>query len=91
LKKDPKERLGCNCGRLGSFEVKAHDFFKSINWKRLEAGMLEPPFSPDVRISVKTIDYLCFININLNFINDLIDSLMQFMLKMFWISSSSLQ
>ncbi|CAG2164227.1 unnamed protein product [Oppiella nova] len=47
LKKDPKERLGCTSGRFGSYDVKANDFFKSINWKRLEAGILEPPFSPD--------------------------------------------
>ena len=28
--------------------MKAHEFFKTINWKRLEAGILEPPFCPDV-------------------------------------------
>ncbi|MGH0162683.1 UNVERIFIED_CONTAM: hypothetical protein FKN15_070907 [Acipenser sinensis] len=28
-------------------EVKVHPLFKSINFKRLEAGMLEPPFIPD--------------------------------------------
>ncbi|XP_054721580.1 G protein-coupled receptor kinase 2-like [Uloborus diversus] len=47
LKKTVKERLGCNNGRYGSLEVKAHPFFKSINWKRLEAGILTPPFVPD--------------------------------------------
>ena len=25
----------------------AHEFFQSINWRRLEAGMCEPPFLPD--------------------------------------------
>ena len=25
----------------------AHEFFRCINWRRLEAGMLEPPFIPD--------------------------------------------
>ncbi|XP_006630791.1 G protein-coupled receptor kinase 5 [Lepisosteus oculatus] len=47
LTKDPKERLGCR--GEGASEVKRHPFFKSINFKRLEAGILEPPFVPDPR------------------------------------------
>ncbi|MBN3280890.1 GRK6 kinase, partial [Polyodon spathula] len=45
LEKDPIQRLGCRGG--GAAEVKVHPLFKSINFKRLEAGMLEPPFIPD--------------------------------------------
>ncbi|XP_042286313.1 G protein-coupled receptor kinase 6 isoform X2 [Thunnus maccoyii] len=45
LAKDPAERLGCQGG--GASEVKAHPIFRSINFKRLEAGMLEAPFIPD--------------------------------------------
>uniref|UniRef100_A0A3B3R2Q3 G protein-coupled receptor kinase n=1 Tax=Paramormyrops kingsleyae TaxID=1676925 RepID=A0A3B3R2Q3_9TELE len=47
LAKDPKERLGCQ-GR-GAAEVKQHGIFRNINFKRLEANMLDPPFSPDPR------------------------------------------
>ncbi|XP_028973903.1 G protein-coupled receptor kinase 4 isoform X1 [Esox lucius] len=47
LAKDPKVRLGCQGG--GGAEVKAHTIFRNINFKRLEAGILEPPFSPDPR------------------------------------------
>ncbi|XP_069679336.1 G protein-coupled receptor kinase 2 [Periplaneta americana] len=47
LKKSPKQRLGCRCGRMGAREVKHHEFFKCLNWKRLEAGMWDPPFIPD--------------------------------------------
>lgn len=47
LAKDPKERLGCQ-GR-GATEVKEHPIFRNINFKRLEANMLDPPFCPDVR------------------------------------------
>nr|XP_014345243.1 PREDICTED: G protein-coupled receptor kinase 4 [Latimeria chalumnae] len=47
LTKDPKERLGCLGG--GASEVKQHPIFKNINFKRLEASMLEPPFVPDPR------------------------------------------
>ncbi|XP_072369019.1 G protein-coupled receptor kinase 6-like [Scyliorhinus torazame] len=45
LRKNPKERLGC-CGR-GSCEVKEHSLFQNINFKRMEAGMVKPPFVPD--------------------------------------------
>ncbi|KAG2455936.1 GRK5 kinase, partial [Polypterus senegalus] len=45
LNKDPNERLGCKGG--GASEVKSHVLFASVNFKRLEAGMLEPPFIPD--------------------------------------------
>ncbi|CAL8115470.1 unnamed protein product [Orchesella dallaii] len=47
LRKHPKERLGCNSGRNGASEVKQHQFFNSLNWKRLEAGLVDPPFVPD--------------------------------------------
>uniref|UniRef100_A0A667Z511 G protein-coupled receptor kinase n=1 Tax=Myripristis murdjan TaxID=586833 RepID=A0A667Z511_9TELE len=45
LAKDPTERLGCQGG--GASEVKGHPIFSSINFKRLEAGMLQAPFIPD--------------------------------------------
>lgn len=49
LMKSAKTRLGCKSGRQGAREVKVHPFFTCTNWKRLEAGMVEPPFIPDVR------------------------------------------
>lgn len=48
LAKDPEVRLGCQGN--GASEVKAHPIFRSINFKRLEAGMLEAPFIPDVSV-----------------------------------------
>ncbi|XP_077732017.1 G protein-coupled receptor kinase 4 isoform X8 [Canis aureus] len=45
LTKNPKHRLGC---KAGAVEVKGHPVFKDINFKRLEANMLDPPFCPDV-------------------------------------------
>ncbi|XP_036621400.1 G protein-coupled receptor kinase 4 isoform X2 [Trichosurus vulpecula] len=47
LEKDPRKRLGCK--GEGAAGVKLHPIFKDINFKRLEANMLEPPFSPDPR------------------------------------------
>ena len=46
LKKDPKERLGCRNGSTAE-DVKAQQFFKNINFRRLEAGhepFGNPPF-----------------------------------------------
>ncbi|KAH8331228.1 hypothetical protein KR067_013082, partial [Drosophila pandora] len=49
LAKSIKQRLGCRNGRMGAQDVMAHPFFHStqLNWRRLEAGMLDPPFVPD--------------------------------------------
>ncbi|CAG5077756.1 Similar to Gprk2: G protein-coupled receptor kinase 2 (Drosophila melanogaster) [Cotesia congregata] len=47
LKKNPKNRLGCKCGRYGAKEIKLDSFFQCLNWKRVEAGMWDPPFIPD--------------------------------------------
>ncbi|XP_043828519.1 G protein-coupled receptor kinase 4 isoform X2 [Dromiciops gliroides] len=47
LEKDPRKRLGCT--GEGAAGVKLHPIFKDINFKRLEANMLAPPFSPDPR------------------------------------------
>nr|XP_033805111.1 G protein-coupled receptor kinase 5-like [Geotrypetes seraphini] len=47
LTKDPKERLGCK--EAAAAEVKQQPFFRRINFKRLEAGMLKPSFIPDPR------------------------------------------
>lgn len=48
LAKSPAQRLGGKAGRHGAALVKQHTFFQSLNWRRLEAGMVEPPFVPDV-------------------------------------------
>nr|KAF6500262.1 G protein-coupled receptor kinase 4 [Molossus molossus] len=45
LTKNPKNRLGCKGD--GAAGVKKHPVFKDINFRRLEAHMLEPPFRPD--------------------------------------------
>uniref|UniRef100_A0AAQ5XBG5 G protein-coupled receptor kinase n=1 Tax=Amphiprion ocellaris TaxID=80972 RepID=A0AAQ5XBG5_AMPOC len=48
LTKDPKERLGCQ--RSGGREVQYHPFFRKINFRMLEAGLVEAPFKPDPRL-----------------------------------------
>ncbi|KAJ4851379.1 hypothetical protein Tsubulata_006698 [Turnera subulata] len=46
LQKEPSKRLGSGAG--GGDEIKRHKWFKSINWKKLEARELQPKFKPDV-------------------------------------------
>ncbi|KAM3873718.1 G protein-coupled receptor kinase 5 [Diretmus argenteus] len=48
LTKDPKRRLGCQDS--GGKSVKSHPFFKTVNFRMLEAGLVEPPFKPDPRL-----------------------------------------
>ncbi|PVD29871.1 hypothetical protein C0Q70_09128 [Pomacea canaliculata] len=57
LEKNPLSRLGC--GLEGATDVKSHVFFRIINWKRLEAGMFEVPFVPDM------IETECYKELNL--------------------------
>ncbi|KAG5446546.1 G protein-coupled receptor kinase 5 [Clonorchis sinensis] len=45
LQKDPAHRLGYP--DHGAEAVKAQPWFAQINWARLEAGLEEPPFTPD--------------------------------------------
>ncbi|XP_029025022.1 G protein-coupled receptor kinase 5 isoform X2 [Betta splendens] len=47
LDKDPKKRLGCH--NSNGKAVQAHPFFHSINFRMMEAGLVEPPFKPDPR------------------------------------------
>lgn len=46
LQKEPSRRLGS--GASGGDEIKSHKWFRSINWKKVEARELLPKFKPDV-------------------------------------------
>lgn len=46
LARDPAARLGTRAG--GADEIKSHPFFRGIDWARLDAKALEPPFKPSV-------------------------------------------
>ncbi|KAG8010465.1 G protein-coupled receptor kinase 5 [Nibea albiflora] len=48
LTKDPDQRLGCQSS--GGRDVQSHPFFEKINFRMLEAGVVEPPFKPDPRL-----------------------------------------
>jgi len=42
---DPMRRLGAN----GAHEIKAHPYFAGVDWYRLHALEIPPPFVPDAR------------------------------------------
>jgi p70 ribosomal S6 kinase len=46
LQKEPSKRLGS--GSHGSEEIKGHKWFKSINWRKLEAREIQPSFIPNI-------------------------------------------
>ncbi|XP_034991277.1 rhodopsin kinase GRK1 [Zootoca vivipara] len=48
MAKDPAARLGFKDNECA--ELKNHPVFQKINWGRLEAGMVEPPFVPDPKV-----------------------------------------
>jgi len=48
LSREPESRLGSN----GAEEIKKHPFFKSIDWKKLLAKQIQPPFKPNVNSAV---------------------------------------
>ncbi|XP_072540683.1 rhodopsin kinase GRK1b [Salminus brasiliensis] len=55
MEKDPEKRLGFK--NSDCTELKNQMFFKELNWGRLEAGMLPPPFVPDPKmVYAKNID-----------------------------------
>lgn len=47
LDRDPKKRLGSS--QADAAEIKAHPFFRDINWEKLLRKELTPPFKPSVQ------------------------------------------
>ena len=44
LTKDSEDRLGCTAS--GEQSIVDHAFFKEMDWVKLEARQIEPPFKP---------------------------------------------
>jgi serine/threonine protein kinase len=52
LEKSPSKRIGSTQNDLG--EIKAHQFFSSIDWTRLFSKDMQPPFRPQVTSDIDT-------------------------------------
>jgi hypothetical protein len=55
LTRDPEQRLGCQPS--GAADVQSHAFFNTVNFRMLEAGLVVPPFKPDVNATAQTRAY----------------------------------
>lgn len=53
LTRDPTKRMGAS----GSAEIKAHPFFRDIDWKKLMAKKIQPPFKPSVESAIDTSNF----------------------------------
>lgn len=47
LNRDPSTRLGC--GANGRRDIEAHPFFQGIDWKKMEARQIKPPYKPQIK------------------------------------------
>ncbi|KAH9998812.1 kinase-like domain-containing protein [Russula compacta] len=47
LERDPRRRLGCRTGYSNIGDIRSHRWFSYINWPKLEAKQLDPPFVPN--------------------------------------------
>ena len=52
LERDPDKRLGSSS--KDAEEIKKHEFFKDIDWKKLLKKQLKPPFKPKVKNATDT-------------------------------------
>lgn len=48
MTKNPAKRLGCVNSQGGEDAIRAHPFFKDMDWESLESRNLKPPFKPKI-------------------------------------------
>uniref|UniRef100_A0A0K0DBM7 AGC-kinase C-terminal domain-containing protein n=2 Tax=Metastrongylidae TaxID=55271 RepID=A0A0K0DBM7_ANGCA len=49
MTKNPSKRLGCVQSQGGEDAIRAHPFFREIDWDALEALRVKPPFKPKIK------------------------------------------
>lgn len=50
IERDPNKRLGYRQGDGGLADIKAHPWFKGIDWDAIYNKQVVPPFEPDVSV-----------------------------------------
>lgn len=48
MTKNVLKRLGCVQSQGGEDAIRAHPFFRDIDWEALEARKVKPPFKPKI-------------------------------------------
>ena len=55
MTKNPAKRLGCVNSQGGEDAIRAHPFFKDMDWEALESRQLKPPFKPKIVSLIMTL------------------------------------